>query len=279
MIDYKEVYSRYQEGFLLLDVTDNVATITINRPERMNSVAGNIHYGFEELLQAFNYDPEVHAVMIQGAGDRAFCAGADMRGMAEGAPAAAGPPLSRALTAGSQPAAVRLLHHFLALSAPSVACINGDAVGLGATIALMCDVSVMADSARIGDTHARVGLVAGDGGALIWPMLIGMNRAKWYLMTGELLSAQECLEIGLVNWVVPKAEVREVARAKTTQLARGAPLAVRFTKAALNQQLWRQMIDVQHYAFAVETQTIGSEDNREASRAFVEKRDAKFVGR
>lgn len=277
MIDYKEVYSRYQEGFLLVDVKENIATITINRPERMNSVAGNIHYGFEELLQAFNYDPEVRAVMVQGAGDRAFCAGADLRGMSERG--AAGPPATRILETGSQPGAVRLLHHFLALSAPSVACINGDAVGLGSTLALMCDVTVMADTARIGDTHVRVGLVAGDGGALIWPLLIGMNRAKWYLMTGDLLTAQQCLEIGLVNWVVPKAQVREVARAKAVQLAKGAPLAVRWTKAALNQQLWRQMIDVQHYAFAVEAHTIGTDDNKEAAKAFVEKRDAVFKGR
>ncbi len=153
MMDYKEVYSRYQEGFLLVDVKDNIATITINRPERMNSVAGNIHYGFEELLQAFNYDQEVLAVVIQGAGDRAFCAGADLGQMAAGASASSGQPRNRITSAGGQPGAVRLLHHFLALSAPSVACINGAAAGLGASIALMCDVSVMADTARIGGSR------------------------------------------------------------------------------------------------------------------------------
>jgi enoyl-CoA hydratase len=276
MMDYKEVYKHYEEGFLLLEVSDNIATITINRPERMNSVAGNIHYGIEELLQAFNYDPEVRAVVIQGAGDRAFCAGADLQAMSEGGSRQTD---SRILEAGGQPGAVRLLQHYLALSAPSVACINGDAVGLGASFALMCDVTVMADTARIGDTHVRAGLVAGDGGALMWPMLMGMNKAKWYLMTGELMNAQQALDVGLVNWVVPKAEVREQARARAKQLAEGAPLAVRWTKAALNQQIWRQMIDVQQYAFATESITLHSEDNIEAAKAFMEKRPPKFAGR
>ncbi len=277
MMDYKAVYSKYQEGFLLMELEDNIATITINRPERMNAVAGNIHYGIEELLQAFNYDPEVRAVIIQGAGDRAFCAGADLGNMAERG--SGSQDTTRILEAGGQPGAIRMLQTYLSLSAPSVACINGDAVGLGATIALMCDVAVMADTARLGDTHVKAGLVAGDGGTLMWPLLMGMNKAKWLLMTGELMSAQQCLEVGLVNWVVPREKVREEARARATQLAKGAPLAVRWTKAALNQQLWRQMLDVGQYSFAVEAQTLGSPDNQEAAKAFMEKREPRFTGR
>ena len=271
MDEVEAIYQKYQSGELLLEIKDLVATVTINRPERMNAATGEVRAGIEELLRTFNFDPQVRAVLLQGAGDRAFCAGADMKNMA-----ARTTPRPRGHTLREPK---WLLHQFLNCESPLVACVNGDAVGLGATIALMCDIVVMADTARIGDNHVQIGLVAGDGGALIWPLLIGMSKAKDFLLTGRLLSAAEAKESGLVTRVVPKGKVREEAQAIALQLASGAPLAIKWTKAALNQQIWRQMVDVQHFALAAESLTLETEDNKEAAKAFVEKRPPKFEGR
>ena len=267
-------YDKYKKGnFLSLEIEDHIATITMDQdaPSRGEG-------DWVELLSAFNHDPDVRAVLLQGASDRYFNTGANVKNMAasearEGSARAAAPG---SLLSGSK----WMLHAFLNLKAPSVACINGDAVGVGATIALMCDVTVMADTARIADTHARnVGLAAGDGGALIWPMLVGISKAKELLMTGRLVHAQEAKEIGLVNRVVPKDQVRQEARALAEELAGRAPLAIQFTKMALNQQIWRQMVDVQHLALALEDITMRTEDSKEAAAAWVQKRPGTFAGR
>ena len=172
-----------------------------------------------------------------------------------------------------------LIHNFLNLEQPIIAAINGDAVGLGASIALMCDVTIMADTARIGDTHVRVGLVAGDGGALMWPFLVGMSRAKEALMTGRLLNADECDRIGLVTRVVPQAQCLDEAMSVAQELARGAPLAVRWTKAACNQHIWAQVVNTHHFALGVEALSMASYDAKEGPAAFVEKRPGNFQGR
>ena len=270
MIDY----ARFAEDYLLVDIDDGVATITINRPERRNAVAGGMHDGFEQLLTLFNRDERVRAAIITGAGDRAFCAGADVKEMASRSTEGAPRPLG-----GVTQNAKWLIHNFLNLEVPIIAAINGDAVGLGATLALMCDITLMADTARIGDTHVKVGLVAGDGGALMWPFLIGMNRAKELLMTGRLIGAEEAERIGLVNRVVPQAKLMDEARSLARELAAGAPLAIRWTKLSLNQHIWQQMINTHHYSTAVEALTMASEDVREGTTAFAEKRQPNWKGR
>ena len=267
-------YGRYEESHLLVEVRDHVATVTINRPERMNSVIPELHDGLEELLQAFNLDADVRAVILTGSGRRAFCAGADVKAMAERARQGEVRPLRAAVKTGKW-----LIHHFLNLEPPIIAAVNGDAVGLGSTLALMCDITVMSETARIGDTHVNVGLVAGDGGTLVWPFLIGMNRAKELLMTGRLVPAAKAGEMGLVNYVVPQEQVMEKARDLAEELAAGAPLAVRWTKASLNQHIWQQVVNTHHFSLAVEAITMASEDNKEAAKAFAEKRKPVFEGR
>jgi enoyl-CoA hydratase len=271
MIDYRRFAEQYH---LLVDLEDTVAKVTINRPERMNAITIEMHQGLEDLLQLFNHDDRVNAIVITGAGDRAFCAGADVKTMASQVDRGEDRQLGGALKPGRF-----LIHHFLNLQQPIVAAINGHAVGLGATIALMCDITIMSDKAVIGDTHASIGLVAGDGGALMWPFLIGMNHAKELLMTGRRIRADEAERIGLVNRVAPHGQVMAEAMAVAKELASGAPLAVQWTKAALNQHIWQQAINTHHFALAVECLTLASEDNVEGARAFAAKRPAQFRGR
>ncbi len=271
MIDYKRFAEQCN---LVVELEDTVARVTINRPERMNAITIEMHHGLEDLLQLFNHDDRVSAIVITGAGDRAFSAGADVKHMASQADRGEERQLGGALRMGKS-----LIHHFLNLEQPIVAAINGHAVGLGATIALMCDITIMSDKALIGDTHASIGLVAGDGGALMWPFLIVMILAKELLMTGRRIRADEAERIGLVNRVAPQGRVVAEAMAVAKELASGAPLAVRWTKAALNQHIWQQVINTHHFALAVECLTLASEDNIEGARAFAEKRPAKFRGR
>lgn len=261
-------YSRYET--LKIDVQDQVATVTLNRPERLNAVNGQMHTELEELFTEVSYDDGINAIILTGAG-RGFCAGGDIRGMDERAREG-----SRRIPLRS---AKRLVQNMLEVEQPLISAVNGDAVGLGATIALFCDIVIAAENARLGDTHIKVGLVAGDGGAIIWPLLIGVNKAKELLMTGDLLDAREAERIGLVNHVVPAGKAYEEALTLAKRLAAGPTRAIRWTKLAANKRLKDEVNLVLDASLAVETLSAASEDHKEAARAFVEKRPPKFTGR
>jgi enoyl-CoA hydratase len=153
---------------------------------------------------------------------------------------------------------------------------NGHAVGLGATLALYCDMIFAADQAKIGDPHVAVGLVAGDGGAAVWPQRIGLCRAKEYLLTGELLTAPEAAEIGLINRAVPAEELDAAVDDYCERLLQGAQKAIRYTKVILNQELKRVTHAILDTGLAYEALTIRSADHREAVKAMQEKRAPQF---
>jgi enoyl-CoA hydratase len=152
-------------------------------------------------------------------------------------------------------------------------------VGLGATLALFCDVIIASENAKFGDPHVTVGLVAGDGGAVIWPMLCGLARAKEYLMTGDLLTATEAERIGLINHVVPQDEVMSKAMQLAQRLANGPSKAIRWTKLACNKRLRDEVNLVLDASLAVESLSMLTEDHSEATRAFTEKRAPRYKGR
>jgi enoyl-CoA hydratase len=152
---------------------------------------------------------------------------------------------------------------------PIVAAVNGPAVGLGATVALLCDVVVMAKEAKIGDRHVNVGLVAGDGGAAIWPLLVGVNRAKELLMTGHLLTGDEASQIGLVNRVVPLVDLDKTVSEIAEELAELPPYAVRGTKVSVNRILRAQVEKVLDVSLALEELSMLSEEHKRACMAFV----------
>ena len=261
-------YSRFKN--LMVNVAERVATVTLNRPERLNAISHELHQDLEEVLVELNGDEGVNAIVLTGAG-RAFSAGGDLRGMQADAN-------SRTLRYTPTGNSRRLIHNILELQQPIIAAVNGDAVGLGATLALFCDVIIASEDARIGDPHVRVGLVAGDGGAIIWPALIGVAKAKEYLMTGDLLQAREAERIGLVNKVVPPEEVLITATDMAKRLAEGATWAIRWTKFSINKALRAQMNLMLDTSLALEGLTFFSEDHKEAVAAFLEKRSPTFTG-
>ena len=264
----------YNYETLLVDKDDGVLTITLNRPERLNAVDETMHKELETVFAEVGNDPEVSAVVLTGAG-RGFCSGGDVRAMDERGGAIA--LQSRALGAISQ-SGRRIIHNMLWVEQPMICALNGVAAGLGATIALFCDIIYASDQARIGDTHVRAGLVAGDGGAVIWPLLIGMAKAKELLMTGDIIDAAEAERIGLINKVVPHDELMETVMELARRLATGPALAIRGTKHAMNKKIWNDLNLALDMGLSLEARSAGHPDHQEAARAFVEKRAPQYKG-
>ena len=267
-------YSKFKA--IKVSVQDAVATVTLNRPEALNAVDHVMHLELEEMLALVAEDQDINAVVLTGAG-KAFSAGGDIKAMQARArdPEAQRDYINRFIMQGPR----KLIRNFLEVPQPIIAAVNGHAIGLGATLALFSDMIIISEEARIGDPHVSVGIVAGDGGAVIWPLLTSLCKAKELLLTGDLLTASEACEIGLVNKVVPKDEVLSTAMALAQRLASGPTLAIRWTKLALNKRLREEVNLVLDASLATEGLTFLSQDHREAVDAFLEKRSAKFQGR
>jgi enoyl-CoA hydratase len=266
-------YSHYQR--LKIDTVGGVATVTLNCPETRNKIDHQFHVELKTIWADLLDDAAVNAILLTGAG-RYFSIGGDINAMTSGVPGgdvvAEGAMLEPAT-------ARRIVQAILDCDKPIICAINGDCIGLAATVALFCDITVAADSARIGDPHVKVGLVAGDGGAVIWPMLIGPNRAKEFLMRGSLIKGSDAAAMGLVNYSVPLEDVMDKARALAQELADGPPWAIRWTKLSVNKAVKEQMNLILDTSFALEMATFHTEDHAEAVRAFVEKRKPVFHGR
>ena len=174
--------------------------------------------------------------------------------------------------------AKKIIFGLLDCEKPIICRLNGDAVGLGATIALFCDIIIASDSARIGDPHVSVGLVAGDGGAVIWPQLIGYARAKEYLMTGKLMNAEDAVAMGLINHAVPASDLDEATDRMASRLADGAAQAIRWTKVSVNIGLKHLAHSIMDTSLAYESLSNRSKDHQEAVNAFREKRRPVFTG-
>jgi enoyl-CoA hydratase len=260
-------YTKYKA--VLIEKNDRVATVTLNRPNSLNAVNDDLGSDFDTLFRDLSRDEEVDAIIITGAG-RAFCAGGDIKNMnARNDDAALDFPVSP-----REPG--KLLNDILEVEQPIIAAVNGDAIGMGANIALFCDITIAAETARFGDTHVRIGVVAGDGGAVIWPPLIGPSRAKEYLMRGNLINGVEAARMGLVNYAVPAAEVMPKAKEIARELADGPRWAIRWTKLSVNKLIKKSLHQVLDTSAALEAVTFVTPQHREAARAFVEKRRPNF---
>jgi len=269
-------YGEYE--FLNVEVADRIATITINRPDRLNAVHNALHHELEQIWIDVRADQDVNAIILTGAG-RAFCAGGDVKGMAEGTLSGAAPKKGKGRGRGPIAASNgrRVIENMLDVEQPIIGAINGDAIGLGATLALLCDITVASEKARFADTHVKVGIVAGDGGAVIWPLLVGPHRAKEFLMRGNFINGAEAGRIGMVNYAVGSEEVMSKARELARELADGPTWAIRWSKLAVNKWLKQQANLILDASLAYEMMTFNTKDHQEAVKAFVEKRKPNFA--
>ena len=248
---------------------DGVAVATLNRPAKLNAVNGRMHTELSTLARDFDDDPQARVLVVTGAG-RAFCAGGDF---------SAGAPPEGAEGGNMMLEASRIVDHLLDCHKPIISAVNGYAMGLGATIALLCDVVVAGRSAVFADTHVKMGIGAGDGGQVIWPLLMGVNRAKYFLMTGDRLSAEEAERLGLVNFVVDDADLMPKALELAQRLASGPLQAIIASKVPINQWVRAQAAHILPLSLALEEASMHSADAKEAQRAFVERREPVYTGR
>ena len=253
-IDYSEF------DFLTVEVgEDGVAVVTMNDPDRLNAVGPQNHWQLEDIWLKLARDESIKVIVLTGAG-KAFSAGGDVKLMAERAQTEYG--LQYALRVPQN--TLRLWEHLLLCPQPIIAAVNGDAI--------------VAEDAKVGDTHIRVGLVAGDGGAVMWPLLVGPQRAKEYLMRGKLLNGAKAEELGLVNYAFPRDQVLDEALKIAREIADQPLWAVRWSKASVNKQLKAQVNQILELSIAYEAMTMLTHDYAGATRAFAEKRKPVFKG-
>jgi enoyl-CoA hydratase len=248
-----------------------VLEIAIHHPTSpRNTVDALLHGELARLFRELKREDAARAVLLTGR-ERIFSAGGDFGWF---------PTLDDlAKLEHLRRDAKQMIWDLLDVELPIVAALPGPAVGLGASIALLCDVIFMAPEATLVDPHVRVGIAAGDGGAAIWPLVLGPARAKQYLLTGDPVSAEEAVRMGLANRVVPVEKLREEAQGFAARLAAGAPLALRYTKQAVNKLLKDALNVAFDTSTALEIVTFQSEDHREALAAIREKRAPRFRGR
>ena len=260
---YENIQANYQ---------GRVLTLTMNRPDDLNAVNKDMHDELGTIFYDAQMDDDADVIVLTGAG-RAFSAGGDMAMMKRVADGS-DEPMLRLVDAK------RIVFSLLDLEKPIIAAVNGHAMGLGATIALLCDTIFMSSKAKIGDPHVKVGVVAGDGGCVIWPQLIGYAKAKEYLMTGDPINAEAAERMGLVNHVTAPEQTLEMAQAFAQRLADGPSAAIRWTKVSANIGLKQLAHSIMDTSLAYEWLTFQTgNDHREAVTAFLEKREPKFTDR
>ena len=259
-------YSSYES--LLIEVKDGIALLTMNRPEVFNATDFRLHNELSRIWSDLGKDTEVKVAVITGAGN-AFSAGGDFEMLEK----TIGDP---EVIASQMQEASDMVHGMIDLDKPVISAINGVAVGAGLAVALMADISIASERARITDGHARLGVAAGDHAAVIWPLLCGMAKAKYYLLTCDFLDGKEAERIGLVSMVVPHEELMPKAMEVAGKLAAGPQPAIRFTKRALNQWLRMAGHTAFDYSLALEMLGFFGSDVREGLAAVKEKRTPDF---
>jgi enoyl-CoA hydratase len=258
---------------LKIERRGRILVVTLDNPP-MNAVTPQMHNELSRIFSDINHDPDCGVVVLTGAGDKAFSAGGDINNMIRRLETADHASWTRSVTE-----ARHIVNGLLRLERPLICRINGHAMGLGATLAVLGDFSYMPAKARIADTHVKIGLTAGDGGSLVWPLLMGFTNAKRFLLTGEAMTGAQAAELGLITEAVETAEELDAkVWARAEELAAGASLAINTTKMSINLLLRTLLEGMIETHLGLETLTAWSDDHREAVHAFRDKREPKFGG-
>lgn len=265
-------YARYTGLKLSLD-DRGVMTVMLSNPGKKNAVTLRQQDELTTIWDDMWLDPQVRAVVLTGEGTD-FCSGADVSELSR---VADQPKTMQAVNRNTRYARKHVLGP-IEFEKPVIAKVRGVAYGMGVNLALACDMVFAAQGARFCDSHVKIGLVAGDGGALLWPMAVGIHRAKEYLMTGEPVPANVAAEIGLINRCLPDDELDAHVDAMMDKLLALPPHAVNYTKMSLNQVLKQVAMPAFETSLAYEVYSMGMEDVSEATSAFVEKRKGNYTG-
>jgi enoyl-CoA hydratase len=252
-------------GTITVEADGAVRLVTLTRPDHANAVNNAMHTSFARIWDELAEDPDARAVVLTGAGDKFFSAGGDLVQWLENF---VENPVTR--RAGMRDAR-RIVRDMIDFPLPVVAAVNGPAVGFGCSVAVLCDIVLMSDRAYFADTHVASGIVAADGGALTWPLLMSLLKAKEYLLLGERIPAALAVELGLANRVVPHDQVKQEGLALAHRLAEMPTAAVQDTKRALNLHVQRAMTGILEYGLSAESETFTSPEHRAAIERFIER--------
>lgn len=257
---------------LILHKQDRVLYAELNNPGRKNALNPTMIAELNRLWSEVDDDDDVRVVVLSGHGD-AFCAGIDLRNIS----AASGPDRkdrTRLSVKGPRDTFWRMLD----CETPIISKVRGPAYGLGVNICLSADMVIASENARFCDSHVKNGIAPGDGGAALWPLLVGFHRAKEFIMLGDPISAKRASDVGLINYCVPDGDLDAVVDKFANQLADGAPLAIAFAKLSVNVMLKQLMAGAFETSMAYDMLTLTSNDVKEGATAFVEKRKPNFTG-
>lgn len=262
---------------ITLDISDHVGTITLNRPDRLNALGGDMRGQLLAALEAVEPDPAARVVVITGAG-RAFCSGGDVKEMSE--------RRNKDGRSGMEhkpgnflPMRDRILGKMQGMQKPVIAAVNGIAAGAGMNLALGCDMRIASDQAAFGEVFVKRGLHPDWGGTWLLPRLVGVAKAMELILSGDIISAEEALRLGIVNRLAPHEGFAEAARDWARQLAEGPPVAMGLAKRGIYRNLHTDLPAALEYETFAQQIAWSSEDAGEGIKAFVEKRPPQFKGR
>ena len=259
---------------LLFQIDGAVATLTLNRPDRLNAISGPMLIALSEKLREYDRNPEIRVIVLTGAG-RGFCSGLDLQDAAAGTGVGAEGGANLPANVNLRDAPPSVLH---GIDTPTLCALNGPAAGYGMDLALGCDIRVAGESAKLAPAFTRRGVLPESGGTWLLPRLIGRARTAEIVFTGRTLSAPRCLELGLVNRLVPDDDLMKETLEWAEEIAANAPLAVQAAKRMMRAGLSEQFDDHTHHVFLQLLPLFQTKDFREGMMAFLEKRPPKFEG-